>query len=462
MSGITGSNYAGTNANLINPSFASNLPLKWELHLVTMGMNFDNNFVGISALNDVLNPPPVPADTSVTTFNIANELAKYGLVVSDFDRPKFKYLHMNFVLRGPSLMIKINKKHSFGFHNAMRMGFRFNHFYTGYIPAEIDSNLQYQGAYEFPKFRINMLAFSELGFTYSGIFQDNNSSRIQAGATVKLLSGMFGTYILNRKARFEILPNDDVEVNDFHVKYGYIDPATFNNLPASPGFSDVAIGKGLGVDIGGTYIIKNRGARANKKKKVDYQFRLGASVIDVGRIKFNGGKSLEIDRQNIVFNQFTTTGINSPGSLDSALSNNFYGNPTQSLVANNMKMWLPMALSVQVDYNIWQFFYINTTIIQRIPYGAPGLYRANVITATPRFETLLFELGVPMMLYEYQYPRLGAYVRLWGLTIGSDYSNGLMGLGNIWGMNAYMSLKITPFGKRNKKKKKTSGCPMFF
>jgi hypothetical protein len=68
--------------------------------------------------------------------------------------------------------------------------------------------------------------------------------------------------------------------------------------------------------------------------------------------------------------------------------------------------------------------------------------RPAQIAVTPRYETDWFEAMLPLSLYEYRLPRIGAAVRLGFLTIGTERLGTLFGVADINGMDVYASVKF--------------------
>ena len=112
-------------------------------------------------------------------------------------------------------------------------------------------------------------------------------------------------------------------------------------------------------------------------------------------------------------------------------------------------MWLPTALSLQVDYNINGDFYLGSALVQSIPLGNFKVGRANVFALSPRFERKWFGASLPISIYNWDQVRVGLSARLGFLTLGSDHIGSIFTNSDLSGTDFYMALKIFPFGKGN-------------
>ena len=83
---------------------------------------------------------------------------------------------------------------------------------------------------------------------------------------------------------------------------------------------------------------------------------------------------------------------------------------------------LPTALSVQADYHIQDNFYANAIIVQRLSLrNSFGVERSNLLTVSPRYESSLFSVSLPLSLSNYEVPQVGLYFRVGPLAIGTDH-----------------------------------------
>src|SRR5690606_13945299 len=120
---------------------------------------------------------------------------------------------------------------------------------------------------------------------------------------------------------------------------------------------------------------------------------------------------------------------------------------TSTLLTTTMQM--PTALILGADYLIRKSFYINTTFIGNLVNRyTPGLSAYNQLTVTPRYETKLLTVALPITYSTLTGTlKTGLGVRVSGFYFGSD---DIPVFGNRkYGFNFYFGACV-PFYKKNK------------
>ena len=107
-----------------------------------------------------------------------------------------------------------------------------------------------------------------------------------------------------------------------------------------------------------------------------------------------------------------------------------------------MKIFLPSTLSVQFDYHVKKNWYVNSTVFIPVVYISPMIERPSVLALTPRYESRFLEINLPLVLYDYKYPRFGLSVRIDGFTIGSDNLMCFTSSKDFTGADIYVSYRI--------------------
>lgn len=459
MLGIVHSNYAGTNGILLNPSSISNSQLKWDVNIVTAGLFFDNNYLFL--------PKTSLLNIGSTISNISGQ--DYS-AINDYDNTRKKSAYFNMQLRGPSVMVS-KKKYSFGFYTGFRTAIsaRKLHYSIAKFAYEGLDYKPLQGtSYVIPgNTNMNMMGWSEVGFSYAKKTNKNFFTNVTAGATIKILQG-YGSIFINIDQMEYSVPNDKtVSLTNLNAGYGYIDPYSYEDQNGNRSYSSILKGMGLGIDLGITISQKETrrkilgsGVEAlQNKKRGWYHWKLGISLIDVGSINFNKNASTYQFKgiSGLINNVDSNTFSNRITSLDTLLSNKLLNDPSASYNNGKYRMNLPTGLSIQYDYHLTKHVYINSTLILNVSYRKIGIDRANVLAVTPRFETKWFEVNIPVVLYQMRYPRIGAAVRLWVLTVGSDKVGSLFIPGNFTGFDIYASIRVFAL----KWKKRPYYCPLY-
>jgi len=114
--------------------------------------------------------------------------------------------------------------------------------------------------------------------------------------------------------------------------------------------------------------------------------------------------------------------------------------------------YLPTALSFQIVRPINDRMSIEASLTQGIMFSDRQLKRPNSMTASFVYERRNFSAFVPITIYDYSSLRVGAAIRFWYLTIGTDHLTSVFSNQNDFdGTDVYVNLKFYPFSKRDSK-----------
>ncbi|MDX9907383.1 MAG: DUF5723 family protein, partial [Bacteroidales bacterium] len=181
----------------------------------------------------------------------------------------------------------------------------------------------------------------------------------------------------------------------------------------------------------------------HKKKFEEYQFRFGLSLIDIGWINFYK----ESERHNFInvrnnwirVNELDYNNIKDEIRTTSEL---FYNDSTASLTGNSFQIFLPASIGLQFDYHVKSAWYVNAIAVIPAKYAEPMVERPMVIAVTPRYESRFVEIQLPLVLYDFKYPRFGLSLRIDGLTVGSDNLLCFTSVKEFTGCDVYVSYRI--------------------
>jgi len=441
--GITTSNYAGSTGVLLNPSSIVTSKLYMDINIVTADLFFENNYAFIHA-----------EDYSLFKFLTPNpEFPKYGPDDMPFDHFKGKndkYFYSSELIKGPSFMLAYGR-HAFALHTGARA------LTSAYgIPYEIP-NFGYYGLdyteqqninYTSKNFGSSALVMGEVGLTYAYAFRKIGMEDWSAGITVKRLFSVAGGYMRANDLDYMVLNDTTINIKNLDAELGFSFPMDYDNNDF-PDDGPLIKGGGFGVDLGVTFqdkalsYQKRRFSKLCRQKYIDYTYKIGVSVLDLGYVNFKQNAQLHsYDDVSEYWVNIDTLNYYNLNALTQTLSEVFYGNPDSSLRDNKIKVFLPTAFSIQADYKIYRNWYAGGVFIQPVRIGKSFIRRPAQLALVPRYESANFEFAVPFSLYDYQYPRLGASIRYYFLTIGTDELLGLLGLTNFTGLDFYISLKI--------------------
>ena len=447
MYGLTLGNYAGVNNIGINPSGIQNSKTWLDVQFFGMEQFVQNNFLYQKK-----------SDYSFSHFfqggyQWPTHSEGYGTEVRNFYhyenlKPKSAYIS-NQVL-GPSAML-IYGKHAFAITTAFR-----NVVSAHNLPYEL-ANFLYLGLNYRPQQMINyndvrpfsfaQMAWAEIGLTYSYEVYGRAFNRINAGITVKRLFGYAGTYVNVSNLNYTVINDSTVHVANLKAEMGMSMPVDYQT--DTPAGTTAFRGGGFGVDLGVTYtrLVKPHQEQYFTKLCAqpyeDYVYRIGVALVDVGGIRFNSNaQKLVIDNRSSYWDQVTRIKFKSINQMIDTISIKFYGDKTSAKVAEKFTLWLPSALSVQFDYHLTMFTYINASLIYPVTFAKASVRRPAEITITPRYERRWLEVSLPVSLYDWYLPRVGLAMRVYGFTIGCDKMGGFFNFSDFTGIDFYFSIKF--------------------
>jgi len=430
--GLRTNNYSGIHGSLLNPSHNVTSLFRWDLNLVSAGVSAQTNYGFIQNTNvfhaikngenlilaqDVENPNALGPDDLVADFN---------------DNKKLKYVSVFANAMGPSLMVKLKNGHSFGFFTNARVAVS-----THDIPSILNYTTFFQTSFNdfinIDGFKVSTMAWSEFGLNYAAKME-TNEGYFGLGANLKFINAYEAAYInIKRTVPAAQISGDTMLFRNPHLNYGVTNANLEGNDPSfqSNGF-------GVGVDLGFTYVYEGN--------EDHYKWKLGVSLLDLGQIELSrNAEAHDLNTDTLVV--FPSKQFQSISNQDRIhlLSEIGLGDSTASFNSSSFRIGLPGAISIQGDYKIAEYFYVNGIFVQRIPMGVNSIRRNNLMAVTPRFEHRWFGFSMPVVLLNYQKLSLGTSVRLAFLTIGSDDVGSFFGKKNLDSTDFYVALKINPF-----------------
>ena len=446
--GIRNSNYSGILGSTLNPSSMIESRLSWDINLGSGTIDGDNNFLYI------------PKD-SLKFFGFGNiwDRVKAKSFFTRFepgDPNKTYDFSLSAEGLGPSFMFKFGKrKNAVGFFSAARF----------YIVANDVPGHQGQEAYFenrdsslYGQFwsdggaTFNTVGWFEYGGSYARDIYEKGKHQLNGGFTVKYLQGVGAGFIKDVRGSYDLADDHNLFFSNASIDYGRTDYGTFDPIK---NYNDLIHGKGWGGSIGFTYVMRRDSAdytyQMDCKTQVDpnksnYIFRIGLSLTDIGKIKFDkGANTYHVDADSANWLNYRGERFNSNSDFDRAISFIFTGDSAASFRENSFTMALPTSLNLQVDWNVYKNFYLNGTFIKGFrPGNGQGAIRPDVYSLTPRYETKWFEVSVPLSLVSYHHlqPRVGLCVRAGYFFVGSDALGGLMGITDLEGGGIYGGVHI--------------------
>lgn len=445
MLGIVNSSYAGITGSVINPAVTVTSPYYIDINLITGDFFAANNYIYI-AKEDYRFSRFFSKNPDFPTHGTDNTM-----IVYDYYNTKDKKAFASNRIMGPSFAVTVGR-HSFGIVTGARAVMS-----TKNVPYDI-AKFAFERR-EFPQqYGINYndkqkiynaeLAWAEIGINYSYVLKQSGSDYWAAGITVKDLMGHSGGYIYSTNIDYIVPDQDSLIINNIKGEAGYSLPLDYetNDYIKDPLFR----GKGLGFDIGVIYQKKKQDVQEQNINKlcdqnyIPYIYKIGVSLLDIGRVRFtqNAEKlvfdNVSADLSNMTYSQYTS--IN---DLTELLSNEFYGNPSELIKDNEIKIALPTALSVQADVNFHKNWFVNGTFVYPLHFTKSGLIRPVIIAVTPRYETALFDISMPVSLFDWTEPRIGLSARFLWFFVGTEKLSGFFHYKDFTGLDFYFGAKIS-------------------
>ncbi len=459
MLGLTMGNYNGLTGSLINPSIMTNTRNYLEVNVFSSGY-FVRNTIAYIPGSDFSIWELLGSDIKFPVYGERND--NYLL----YQNKDLKLATTNLRILGPSAMFQYGD-HAFALTTGVRYMTSGNR-----IPYEIPIHAYEQLKYEplqnisFDDYNtdISTQAWMEIGLSYAYDVYHSFSHQITVGASLKFLWGYAGAYAEVNNAKYIVLNDTTLNIQNLNATAGFALPVDYNNndMPMHDPFFK---GKGMGFDIGVTYtkrkyVDNKRFEKPCAQRYEDYIYRIGVSIIDIGRVKYKNNAQMHgYDDVSVFWQNFDTINFDNVNKVVSELSDLFYGDPDSSYRASEIKIGLPMAVSVQFDYHFdfKEEFYVGAMWIQPVRFNMHTLRRPAQLAIVPRWETKNFEFSLPLSLFEYRYPRVGFAARFYFFTIGTERIGTYLGIADLNGMDLYFSFKFS-FGKGSCRKKPMYPC----
>ncbi|MFZ4463602.1 MAG: DUF5723 family protein [Bacteroidales bacterium] len=457
--GLVSDNFSGNEAARINPSL----------------QNLQKNFISVRALsvgafaqNDFAYIP----HEDITLFGVI--FGNDTLPLYDRDWVRYKYYQnenlksagFNAYIGGPAIMLS-KGDNTFSVHSAFR-----SYLSAPNIPYEIPVfSTELQGYsplhhinFNNEPFQIAFLSWNEIGFSWSTKIYQDYANRLDAGITFNGVFAVAGTFINVNKMNYVVIDGHTIHVFDMDLDAGFSLPVNYDNNLIGPQGSPIR-GKGLGIDIGFTYTRSARSTHNDKWQRrlslpyEDYRWRIGISILDIGRVNFN--RLAEVHSgygENVLWGRSDTLETLNIHQLMRDISLVLMGDTNASYKGNSFKMGLPTALSLQFDYHLRSNYYLGSFWVHPLALEKYYVRRSAQLGLIPRFESEWFGASLPLSLYDYKIPRIGAALRFGPLTMGTERLGVLLGLMDINGLDFYMSLNFGFNRKADFRNPVSGGC----
>jgi chromosome segregation ATPase len=307
-------------------------------------------------------------------------------------------------------------------------------------------------------FSMNTERYQEWYMTFSGFNNTSKQHSWRWGVTTKLLLGMGVGHLGADDISFTINSPTQVTINQMNARL--LTSAGNMRTLVRPfgGKFDFVEGAGAGMDVGVMYEYRpNAGMKrlsnsmCDREKSLQYSWKWGASLTDLGFISYWGRASEILSTGNqvwkidplIIQNGQYTQGDNKLDDLHNRLFGDLGANEEYEFLS-----YSPVAFNMQFDKRFFGGWHLGAYWTHSLrQWNSVGLRRASYLSVVPRFQSENLEYGFPLTLsHDYTKQQVGAYVRMGPVTIGSD---NLYGLSNYVANNNYTGASFY-FGFRSK------------
>lgn len=440
---------AGLYAMDINPAVAAFNPASWEVSLFSADFFANQNYGRVlnSSVPKIIRQP----EYLVLLEDLAEnpDIPTAEALSVDFYKKGRAFGVLQSRVAGPGFLMRLNSRHAVGLSASGR-------FHTSIyrVPEvlryESVSAFDYGQTYRIPPVKFATMAWGEIAAHY--VYRNFDGDVLfSAGITPKITTGIQGGYG-NIDATFDYTPvaSDTTQFGSGNWDFGYTNDLVYANDPAN--WRPRVNGYGAGMDLGFSWAMPAEdGAKAE-----DYLWRVGISVNDLGFVRYNRNAEqhqINFSNATIVPGDTIASAANiSPETAVKEVSRILLGDPNASLVDNRFAIGLPTTISLQADYAFTPALYVSAVATHRIPLLRYNLRTPNTLALVPRFERRWVSVSVPVLLSDYQSPRVGLGVRLGYLYLGSDDLGSWVGRKSLTGTDMYIGLKIHAFDLKKRKK----------
>lgn len=459
MLGIVNSSYSGITGSVFNPAVTVTSPYYLDVNIIAGDVFFENNYMYL-AKEEYRFSRFFSKNPDYPTHGITDN----SMIAYDYYNTKDKSAFTSERILGPSVAVTVGR-HSFGIVTGARIVMSTRNVpydVAKFVFEKLEYPPQYDINYKHTKDIYNAeLAWSEVGFNYSYVIKQQSTDYWAGGITVKSLQGYAGGYIYGNYEDYYV-KDSMVYINSFIGETGYSLPLNYetNEFSNHPLFR----GKGMGIDIGVIYEKKKSDPNQQTSGKlcsqsyVPYKYKIGLSILDIGRIRFTENAE-KLVFGGVPVNWQPTTGysVYSVRDITDTLSQMFYGNKTDLIQGNEITIALPTAISIQADVNVKNNWFINGTFVGPLQFSKSGLRRPVLIGLTPRYQTARWEASLPITLYDLSKFRIGLSARYRGFFIGTEKISGFFHYRDFTGLDFYAGLKFS-LSKGNCRNKKAENC----
>lgn len=403
FSGIRTSPYGGILSATANPANIVDGMRRGGFNLLAVDAQFSNNKMGLTTdLEKSFN--------DFTKFE-GNPLLSQNDIDAD----------VNLDVLGPSLFFHVGNRIAIGVTSRVRT-FADARGIDAKILQSYLSDINQANILSYPNIQIDnqnvaLNAFSEIGATFGMVLLKTDNHTLKVGATAKYVQGAISSYsgFTNFSGDASLRENNgdlilDLKgAGDFVIANGGVD--LFGDIDFNDAMKSSATT--LGFDLGAVYEYREE---CPSCFSTPYRFKLGVSVTDIGKLKYEHTDSSYRYRINTGVNTIAFDLSNLQQTLDLSTLVTKESTKGQSFTSS-----LPTALRIQADVRLLGMLYVDFS--GQYSMVDDNIYNskyANGFVITPRFEGRFLGLYVPVANTSGVGTTIGTALRLGPLFVGSS------------------------------------------
>lgn len=444
--------YSGISSVIISPTQSFLNPNPWDINIIADDVFLQNDYSYISQQNFLgLTKEEIKSASikeNITGNNTPN--------VFDFYNKELGNYHLSSDIMGPSFQVKLQikeKNFAVGLFSRLR---------TQSSAVKVDNYLRFGNQdlvepeiYSLKPLKINFMNWTEIGLNVATEIFPYSDHQWIIGGNIKYEIGLDALNVENRVPIQLIRSSNEVNVksivaSDYDIAASFVTNYNFE----TDRYEYRQRGKGLGFDLGLTYLDRNPDAG-------NYNLKASFNVLDMGSVSFNGenhllkGEAVQLENNPA----FKNTKFKSPHQFLQLLSKEVYGDENASLQGTDFKIGLPTSLHFNISKNINEHHYLNADWIQRIPVFKNSLKRSNIFNVSYTVQKPVVGYGGSVSLYEYRSIQVGAYLRIGPLILGSEnLFPFLFKQKRLHSGDFYIAIKLYPFWDNEMKRHRRKNC----
>lgn len=427
-----GSAYAGSTSIKNNPAASVNSAYKWDLTLFTAQVRASTN--SLFMRND-------------SAFLTGGSHSRF--------------LHNNVDISLLNFLYKPNNQHAFAFNLRART---YNHIRTAPIFASdsiysIHDFIVQNRTTPYLESFVTHSGWIQGDFNYSRILNENHNSRLTGGVTLQVMKNISAAYGRVSKMSYLESKTSTDTVYTFVTgggAFGYSSnyDETSSGTSSTPKEFLKNTVTNFGLSLGVEYLLYAEAPSSYQQNNaMNYQWKIGVSLMDLGASRY---KSSEFSSQfrnidpgitDITMDQ-KFMNIQSGRDLRDSLATVF---TSADSVGDKFKIGSPTRLVINVDRSFGNNLYLNADLNINL-HGTSGYKRLltreiNLLTVTPRWETINWGVYLPIQYNSQGQFHIGAALKAGPLVLGIHNLQWVKQIKNLSG-GGYLMLSIHPFNKK--------------